>query len=66
MRDRLRQLFARLWPLLVLLAITAATAQIQFLGGQLLQRKIELGRWARPVMRLLRAMRRVRGGALSL
>jgi branched-chain amino acid transport system permease protein len=42
MGDRLRRLFVRLWPLIALLAITAATAQIQYLGGQLLQRKVQL------------------------
>ena len=42
MADPLRQVFVRFWPLIVLLAIVAATAQIADLGGELLQRKVQL------------------------
>jgi len=41
-RDQARQIFVRLWPLIVLLATAAVTAQIADFGGQLLQRKVQL------------------------
>ncbi len=41
MGDRLRQVFVRMWPLIVLLVIVAVTSQIADLGGELLHRKVE-------------------------